>query len=242
MWQSERGIVLSSVRHNDSTCIVRVFTESRGTVPFIFFLSRSAKTASRNTVLQPLTQIEFQTRYIPSASLQHMREVRNRVPYGSIPFSPVKSTVALYLSEMLSGALSGEQSNPGLLRFMSESFMWLDRAAESVTGNFHILFTLGVARHTGICPNFNDWEPGAMLDLREGCFITSRPPYPEYVDPVLSAKLAGLAGSSYDDMDSTPLTGAERVRLLEILGTYFRLHVPSFPNLKSIEVLQAVFS
>lgn len=241
MWQSERGIILSSVRHNDKTCVVRIFTESRGTVPFIFFLSKTGKNASRNTVLQPLTQVEFQTQYVPSATLQHMREVKNAVPYGSIPFSPMKSSIALYLSEMLSGALSGEQSNPGLFRYMSESFQWFDSATDGTYSNFHLLFTLGIAQYIGICPNFFDWTEGAVLDLREGCFVNAIPPYPEYVSEELSAKMADLAGHGYDNMDETPLTGQERVRLLEIMGTYFKMHVPSFPNLKSLEVLQAVF-
>lgn len=241
MWQSERGIVLSAVRHNDKTCVVRVFTESRGTVPFIFFLSKTGKNASRNTVLQPLTQIEFQTQYVPSAALQHMREVKNAIPYGSIPFSPEKSAIALYLSEMLSGALSGEQSDPGLFKYMSESFMWFDAATEGTFSNFHLLFTLGITQFIGICPNFDDWKPGTVLDLREGCFMSVMPPYPEYAEPGISAKLASLAGKCYDNMDETPLTGQERVRLLEIMGIYFKLHVPMFPALKSIEVLQAVF-
>jgi DNA repair protein RecO (recombination protein O) len=38
------------------------------------------------------------------------------------------------------------------------------------------------------------------------------------------------------------LTRSERARLLDVLLTYYRLHLPSFPELKSVEVLKELFS
>jgi hypothetical protein len=47
--------------------------------------------------------------------------------------------------------------------------------------------------------------------------------------------------SSYDEIKDAPLTGQERVTLLNSLNNYFRLHIPAFPVLKSIEILETVF-
>ena len=47
--------------------------------------------------------------------------------------------------------------------------------------------------------------------------------------------------SGFDDIKDAPLTGQERVLLLNALNNWFRLHVPAFPVLKSIQVLEAVF-
>ena len=57
----------------------------------------------------------------------------------------------------------------------------------------------------------------------------------------LSYKLNLLMNSSYDEIKDAPLTGQERVTLLNSLNNYFRLHIPAFPVLKSIEILETVF-
>ena len=122
-------------------------------VPFIWFMSKSGKNASRNTLLQPLTQLEFQAEYIPTESLQHIKEIKNLAPYGDIPRNPQKSAIALFLSEFLTYALKGEQDNPSLFRYLTQSLNWFDNAPEGSYANFHIAFMIGTAAYTGICPN-----------------------------------------------------------------------------------------
>ncbi len=241
MWQPETGILISSVRHNDRTSVAHVFTSRHGMVPFIWFISKTGKNASRNTLLQPMTQLEFQAEYIPTESLQHIKEIKNCAPYGDIPRNPLKSAITLFLSEFLTYALKGEQSNPSLFRFMTESLLWFDKAPMGSFSNFHIAFMIGTAGHIGICPNTDEYKPGYVLDMREGCFSPLLPKHTEYIPAELSYKLSLLMNSSLESMKDAPLTGQERVMLLNALNTYFRLHIPAFPSLKSIEVLETVF-
>lgn len=241
MYIPEKGIMIGSVRHNDRTSVAHIFTCDHGMVPFIWFLSKSGKNASRNTLLQPLTQLEFQAEYIPTESLQHIKEIKNCSPYSDIPRNPKKSAIALFLSEFLTYALKAEQNNPHLYRYLSESLNWFDTAQEGCYANFHIAFMIGTASFTGICPNADDYTPGAILDLREGCFCILEPKHQEWLNKELSYKLYMLMSSGFEQIKDAPLTGQERVMLLGSLNTYFRLHVPSFPVLKSIEVLETVF-
>lgn len=241
MWQEERGILIGAVRHNDRTSVARIFTRTHGMVPFIWFLSKSGKNASRNTLLQPLTHLVFQAEYIPTQDLHHIKDAKNSLPYKDIPFNPIKSAIALFLSEFLTHALHGEQNNPGLYQFLTESFLWFDSAPEGSYANYHIAFMLGTARHIGICPNADDYVPGCVLDMRDGCFTSIFPKHTEYLSPELSYKLRILMECNYDDIKDAPLTGQERVMLLNALNTFYRLHLPAFPVLKSIEVLETVF-
>ena len=242
MWVSEKGIMIGAVRHNDRTSVAHIFTRDHGMVPFIWFLSKSGKNASRNTLLQPLTQLEYQAEYIPTESLQHIKEAKNCSPYRDIPRNPMKSSISLFLSEFLTHALRSEQNNPSLFRYLTESLGWLDSAQDGSYANFHIAFMIGVAAYTGICPNADDYTPGAILDLREGCFSLLEPKHTEWLNRELSYKLFLLMDPDLDAIKDAPLTSQERVLLLNALNTWFRLHVPSFPILKSIEVLEAVFS
>ena len=241
MYIPEKGIMIGAVRHNDRTSVAHIFTSDHGMVPFIWFMSKSGKNASRNTLLQPLTQLEFQAEYIPTESLQHIKEIKNLVPYRDIPRNPQKSAIALFLSEFLTYALKGEQNNPPLFRYLTESLNWFDNAPDGSYANFHIAFIIGTAAYTGVCPNADDYSPGYMLDLREGCFCASEPKHTEWIDPQLSYKLHLLMTSGFDNIKDAPLTSQERVMLLNALNNWFRLHVPAFPVLKSIEVLETVF-
>jgi len=241
MWQEEKGILIGAVRHNDRTCVARIFTQTHGMVPFIWFLSASGRNASRNTLLQPMTQLVFQAEYVPTGTLQHLKETKNNHPYSDIPFNPLKSAITLFLSEFLTYALNGEENNPALYDYITQALNWLDTAPQGSFANFHIAFMLGTASYTGICPNAQDYTPGAMLDLREGCFSILEPKHSEWVSRELSYKLYLLMSTDMDQMKDAPLTGQERVMLLGALNTWFRLHVPSFPVLKSIQVLETVF-
>lgn len=241
MYLPEKGIMTGSVRHNDRTSVAHIFTSDHGMVPFIWFLSKSGKNASRNTLLQPLTQLEFQSEYIPTESLQHLKEVKNSAPYHDIPCNPFKSAISLFLSEFLTYALKGEQKNPALFRFLCESLNWFDAAPDGCYANFHIAFMIGTAACTGVCPNADDYRPGYMLDMREGCFCATEPKHTDRLDAQLSYKLHLLMTTGLDDIKDAPLTSQERVLLLNAMNNWFRLHVPSFPVLKSIEVLTTVF-
>lgn len=233
--------MIGAVRHNDRSSVARIFTRTHGMVPFIWFLSKSNKNASRNTLLQPLTNLTFQAKYVPTQELHHIKEAKNTFPYRDIPFNPLKSAITLFLSEFLTHALRGEQNNPGLYRFLTDSLKWFDAAAPGTYANYHIAFMIGTASHIGICPNADEYTPGCVLDMRDGCFSPIPPSHSDYLSAELSYKLYMLMESDYDQIKDAPLTGQERVMLLNALNTYFRLHIPAFPVLKSIEVLDTVF-
>ncbi len=241
MLQSEQGIVLASVRHNDRTSILKVFTRTHGMVSFIFHLGQSAKNAARNSLQQPLTRIEFQTDYKPSATLLGIREIKNRYPYSSIMFSPVKSAIALFVSEFLSHALMDEQCNPRMYSFLEESLEWLDSTPESKCANFHIAVMLGTAAALGISPDVTGYRAGALLDMREGCF-TMQPEHTDFADAATSAVIANILQCSLDGTKDAPLNHEQRVLILRTLNNYFRLHIPMFPQLESISVLADVFA
>jgi DNA repair protein RecO (recombination protein O) len=210
-------------------------------VPFIWFMSKSGKNASRNTLLQPLTHLDFQAEYVPTENLHHIKDAKNSLPYKDIPFNPQKSAIALFLSEFLTHALRSEQNNPRLYTFLTQSLSWFDNAPAGTYANYHIAFMIGTASHIGVCPNSDEYTPGSVLDMRDGCFTAMLPQHDDYMPADLSYKLHLLMESSYDDIKDAPLTGQQRVMLLNALNNYFRMHIPAFPVLKSIEILETVF-
>lgn len=240
MWQKDKGILLGFVRHNDKTGIAHIFTLNDGYVPFIYHLSTSVKGQRRNSLLQPLTLVGFESQIMQGRDLQHMKDPANAHPFTSIPFNPVKSCIALFLGEFLSCALRREECNRPLFRLLEKSIVWLDSTDDPA--NIHIYTMLQVAALIGIRPNTDDFQPGFWFDLQSGRF-GAQPSHQDCMSPELAWKTVQLLNcEDVTESENIKMTGSERAGLISLLNTYFRIHVPGFPVLKSVDVLKSVFS
>lgn len=240
MWQKEVGILLSVTKHNDKSCIIHTFSSEQGYASYMFYLAKSSKGSEKNAILQPLTRIEYESKGGQQGkSLQHLSQIRNRAPYKNIPFHPVKRAIALYLSEFLTYALKNEESNIPLYMAIEESLEWFDNAVRY--SNFHLLVMILTARHLGIMPACDSYTQGYFFDMNEGEYVSQMPHHTEYLDRDLSYKLALLSATNLQTMHNTPLTHQERVTLLRKLNSYFKIHLPLFPKLKSIDILEEIF-
>lgn len=242
MWQKENGIMLGAVRHNDKTSIAHIFTEGTGYAPFIFYSTGTGKSSRTNALLQPLTLLSFERNARTGTELQHLKEPVNTHPFSSIPFDPQKSGIAMFLSEFLTHALRNENEGAKTIyAFLKDTILELDNSAS--VWNLHIYTMLRVAEFIGIGPNTDQYSPGCLFDLQSGTFQAAQPAHAYYMEPDKAYKAAMLL--QCDDAAATgliPLTGMERASLLASLNTYYRLHLPGFPVLKSIEILQTMFS
>ena len=54
-------------------------------------------------------------------------------------------------------------------------------------------------------------------------------------------RLIGLMRMNYDTMHIFGMNRTERTRCLTIINEYYRLHLPDFPLLKSLDVLKELF-
>ena len=47
---------------------------------------------------------------------------------------------------------------------------------------------------------------------------------------------------NYPTMHLFPMSREQRNRLLDVIVSYYRLHIPSFPEMKSLEVLRNLYN
>ena len=235
------GIVLHALRYGDNSVIVEIYTQALGSVSFLVRQSQGGKNRLRASLWQPLTLVEVVWVQHPQANLQKPRELTIWKPWHDIPFQPVKATMALFLGEFLWRTLHSEQANPPLFHYMLNALTWLDESDEAVV-NFHIVFLLHLTRFLGFQPNMDTWEEGACFDLLAASFTRTRPAHPYYIDAVEAALVPKFMRMDIRSMRAVRLNGAMRRRALEIIVLYYRLHIPEFPELKSLAVLTEVFS
>ena len=142
MQENIRGIVLRTVRYGDTSMIVDLFTASRGRQSFVASTSRAKRSVRSVSYWQPLSMVEFSADIRGNAGrLPKPVDVHSYYNYVDLPFSPVKSSLALFLSEFLCAALREEKENAPLYAYLESSLQWLDMVENpSAMANFHARF------------------------------------------------------------------------------------------------------
>jgi DNA repair protein RecO (recombination protein O) len=245
MLQKTEGIVLHTLRNNDTMLIVQAYTDSLGRIslriPASSPRSTRRRTAVRSVLFQPLSILEMEIDVRPGTTIYNIKEAKAACPFASIPYDPYKSAITLFLAEFLYRAVREEAGNPVLYAYLRHSIVWLDTCRGSVA-NYHLVFLMRLARFLGLTPNLDDYRTGDYFDLQNACFTSSRPSaHPFFLHPEESARLSMLMRMNYDTMHLFRLSRTERNRCLVIINSYYRLHLPDFPVLKSIEVLKELF-
>ena len=78
------------------------------------------------------------------------------------------------------------------------------------------------------------------LDLREGCFTLLRPAHQDVAQPEVARRIALFLRGGFEGV-AMPMNRDERNCCLDALMDYYRLHLPSFPELKSVAILRQLF-
>lgn len=234
------AIVLHALKYGESQLIVDLFTRDVGRVSFFCHLPKSSKGKIKKQLFQPLTLLEVVFDYRPQASMQRFRDLRLAKPFGSVPFDPVKLSISLFLAEFLNYATRNEQQNELLYDYVEDSLLWLDNVSEQYA-NFHLVFMMRLSRFIGFFPNLAESDAHQWFDLRNSVFTAMRPPHPDYLEPAEASRIALLMRMNYKNMHLFRMSQAERNRCVEIILNYYRLHIPGFPEMKSLPVLQTLF-
>lgn len=241
MLQKVQGIVLRTVRYKDASLIADVYTEAMGRVSFMVSVPRSRKAAVKSVLFQPLALVELEADFRPNASIYKVKEARSFHPFATLPYDPFKAAIALFLAEFLCRAVREEAENRPLFAYLRHSIVWLDECRGGFA-NFHLVFLMRLSRFLGLYPNLEDYRAGDYFDLRNACFTSTRPQqHPHYIEPAEAARLTTLMRMNYETMHLFGMSRAERTRCLVLLNEYYRMHLPDFPELKSLEVLRALF-
>ena len=233
------GIVLHTLKYSDSATIVTIYTQQFGRVSYIAYGANKKKSICRSALLQPLSIVKLDVIHAPTKEIQRIKELHTAVPFAEIPFNPAKNAIALFLSELLFRTLRRSESDENLYRFLDKSIQLLD-CCERGIANFHLVFLAKFTRYLGCEPNVEK-EKNTYFDLMNGIFLHQKPLHTHYLLPEMAENMANLLKTDYNTMDKLVFSRRERFELLESLVEYYRLHIPDFSGLHSLEVLQSLF-
>ena len=240
MLTKTEAIVLRAFKYGESRMIVDMYTREHGRLSFAVPLPKSSKGRLKKQLFQPLTLLSIEVDVRQNQQLQKLAGATVQTPLPSLQTDPVKLSVTLFLDEFLYHALKGEQQNAPLFDYVVNSLQWLD-SADGQTANFHLVFVMRLARFLGFYPNLDDYSPGDFFDLRASTFCRQQPLHRDVLQPQEAEKVQLMMRMDYATMHLFRLSRQDRGRLVEIALTYYKIHLPAFPELKSLRVLQEMW-
>lgn len=241
MQQKTRGIVLANFAYNDKYSIVHIFTEDSGRSVYMLPKKSSRKQALSKALFMPLNLLELQTSYSGKREIYPLKEARSLYPLHHVYLSPAKSALIFFITEILTKVLRETVADRSLFRYLEKSIIYLEETEQNVA-NFHIFFLFRLTRFLGFPPNLHNDQGTPLFDMIEGHFISRPPIHTHFLSSEEGKILFLLDKMDFSNFSLFKFSKNERETILRRIIEYFQLHIPGFSELKTLPVLQEIFS
>lgn len=241
MLEKTRGIVLHQIKYTDSGIVVQMYTRKFGRQSFLIKGMRNRKTGKHNILFQPMFILDLELYYKPTREMQTLKEFSSCFTPYNIYGNIKKSSVAIFLGEVLTSVLKEESPHEDLFDYIEKSIVYFEECDEGYA-NFHIGFLAGLSSFLGFEPGPRLSSDDVFFDMVNGVFVPIPPFHGNYADKEITNILADFFVASYDSISQISLNGKMRNDVLETLVRYYSLHLPGLKKIKSLEILKEVFS
>lgn len=235
-----RGIVLNTVKYGDKGLVVQLLTSTHGRQSYMVQgLGSRRAGGSRQALFQPMFAVEFEGLESSKMQMHRFGEVHSGIVLRSIPFDVKKSTMALFMAEVLHRLVKESEANDLLFDFVWGSIEALDEADEGVA-NFHLWFLSHLCRFLGFSPG-NAYMPDAWFDIAEGLFTEQMPLREHRMSQENALILRDMLECDVRYLGEIGLNRGQRVDFLQSLLAYYGYHLDTINSVQSIKILQEVF-
>jgi DNA repair protein RecO (recombination protein O) len=241
MLHKTRGIVLKTTFYGDTSVVAQIFTEKFGIQSYLINGVRKAKAKVNMNMLQPLHLMEMVVYHKANSNLQRTKELRPSPIFRSIPYNIIKSTIVMFLNEVLYKSIRQQNTDEQLFNFIYNGISWFDET-EGTSVNFHLAFLLKLTRFLGFAPSTQTKSDESFFDLQEGAFSSLPPVHPYFIDKEDAALFISFFSTPFDKLDEILLSNANRRAILDKILVFYTLHTASFGDIKSHQVLEDVLS
>ncbi len=229
------GIVLKTIKYSETSVISKIFTREYGECSFIIYGVRGSRNKSKGNLFQPLQILELDIYYHPNKSILKLKEYRSAVIYSSLYHEIIKQSVAVFTLEILSKCIQEREVNIPLYDYFREYLLGIDSGHhyDSISPQ---VFLKNISDILGFRPFVNTrYESNSFFNLEEGILQKEQ----NHLQVLLNQSDTALF---YKFMTSEKhlFSKSERLKILDILLTYFKIHIPGFKEVTSLEILRMV--
>jgi|SRR6185503_6226862 len=239
MLHKTRGIVFKTTDYGDNSIVVQIFTEKFGLQSYIVNGAKKPKAKINRNMFQPLHLLDLVVYHKNTGSVQRIKEVKSVPVLQTIPYDVIKSSLAIFLNEVLYKAVKQQSADEHLFGFVYHAIEWLDNQTAGLA-NFHLFLLVRLTRYLGFYPDVKLSANAAFFDLKNGVFCNHKPDTVLYLSPPHTQNFAMLLSSTFENLEQLKFSADERRFLLGKLLDYYALHVEGFGNIRSHGVLEEV--
>ncbi|HAF30572.1 MAG TPA: DNA repair protein RecO [Bacteroidales bacterium] len=240
MLYKTRGIVLKHIKYSETSIIVTIYTERFGRQAYIINGVRSKKAKIKANTFQALFLLDMEVYHKPKNDLQRAKEIQNAYVFSSLPYDIKKSTLAIFIAEILHKTIQEQEPNPDLFEFLYNTIQLLD-LKENGMSNFHIYFLIRFTKYLGFYPHNNYSETNCYFDLKAGSFKQIKPMHMSFMDQGQSLIFSQMLQFSEDQHENLKFDYKHRIQILEKILEYYALHNEGVSKIRSLDVLKEVF-
>ena len=241
MFIKTNAIVINTLKYGDSSLIVTCYCEELGLKSFFAKgVLKSRKGSLRRSFFQPLNILSVVTNINQNGpqKLLFFKEIKIVYPFQEIHLDINKNNIALFLSEVLKKILPEDGGiNIKLYQFIKNSILFLERKTFSPV--FHLKFLIELTRFLGFYPNLEnmDYE---FFDLENGRFSKIKNSI-NTINGKSLIEFKKIIVADFNQISLISISNNSLARILSNLLDYFRLHLQNFNNLKSHQIVNALF-
>ncbi|MFI5148549.1 MAG: DNA repair protein RecO [Bacteroidia bacterium] len=239
MLHKTRGLVFRTIRYTDSSVIVHIFTEAFGLRSYLVPGARSKKAKIKASLFQPLALVEINVSNREKNTLHRISDMTAVQSWNNIAADIRKSSTLLFLNEVLYKTIREEAPHSDLFEFISQALEMLDLSTEN-NPNFHLVFLCRLATMLGFAPQGEYSSETPFFNLAEGQFQDHEPSHVHFLEGDISKQFGKILNLNFENSHQLQMTGSERRVLVRSMIDYFRLHISSIKEIKSMAVLEEV--
>ncbi len=234
---STRAIILKKVLYAGSSAIVTAYTEQYGVLSFM--VRGLGKKGGKSATVQPLSLVEIEFNHKPSKQVQTLTHISLCEHSSSVFENPYKITVALFLSEILFKTLREESPDSALFQYLFGAIQIFGE--DQFSADFHLIFLNKLTRFFGFAPQGEFSLEDPYFDLLHGLFVSTRTGSTHTLSRSQSEEFSTLFSLNFED-EKPRWTNETRRQNLQALITYYRLHLDGMGQIKSLPILEEIFS
>lgn len=234
------AIVLRTTKFSETSLVVKAYTERYGLKSFLVRSVRKKHAKNSANLFQPLSLLEVVYTDKEGSGLIIPKEISAWQHYHTIPYDVYKSSIVLFINELIYRSVHEEEANPDLFNFLVEALIFIDKSTQSVS-NVHLIFSLQLTKQLGFFPlgRFSPEKPYFLL--REGVFSKYTSEDGSYLNQDESQLFVKLMDAHLENGHEIDITNDARNRMLSTIILYYKTHLIGFGEIKSLEVLNQVF-
>lgn len=236
MLNKYKGIIFKCIPYSETSLVLDIYTESAGLNSYIISGIRKKK-SKYISLYKPMNLISFVAYSGDKQKLYRIKEASYLHMYTEIPKSVVRSTIAMFMIDLLRNSIYESEANFPLFEFIFKSLVTLD-SKETISNIYHHHFAMELTKYLGFYPGNNWSEEKYIFHMEDGRFMSnSLSGHNELRD-----EMSRYLGQLLQQGTQAIIPKEDRSILLDKILTYYKLHVTSFKNLQSLEICKTIFS